>query len=95
VCVRRKRVVELVIVRLERLGSNQAEIRPRVVPPAFWGGASSAALGYLQCQARSLNTPLLPPSLPPTILNHNSSTLPTIKTAIIINNKITIKINNN
>ena len=44
VCVRRKRVVELVIVRLERLGSNQAEIRPRVVPPAFWSGASSVAL---------------------------------------------------
>jgi hypothetical protein len=35
VYVRRKRVVELVIVRCERLGSNQAEIRPEVVPPAF------------------------------------------------------------
>jgi hypothetical protein len=35
VCVRRKRVVELVINGCERLGRNQAEIRLKVVPPGF------------------------------------------------------------
>jgi hypothetical protein len=39
VCVRRKRVVELVIVRCEMLGKSQAEIRQKsgrnVVPPGF------------------------------------------------------------
>ena len=35
-------VVEFVINRFERLGSNQAEIRPQVVLPAFSGGANSA-----------------------------------------------------
>ena len=37
-------VVEFVINMCERLGSNQAEIRPQVVPPAFSGGANSATL---------------------------------------------------
>ena len=41
VCVRRKRVVELVINGCERLSRNQAEIRPQVVPPEFSGGANS------------------------------------------------------
>jgi hypothetical protein len=31
----RKGVVKFVINRYERLGSNQAEIRPGVVPPGF------------------------------------------------------------
>jgi hypothetical protein len=44
VCVRRKRVVELVIVRRKRLGKNQAEIRQNVVPPAFPLGANSVTL---------------------------------------------------
>jgi hypothetical protein len=44
VYVRRKGVVKLVINRRERLGSNQAEIRPQVVPPDFSGGASRLTL---------------------------------------------------
>jgi hypothetical protein len=35
VCIRRKRVVELVIVWYVRLGKSQAEIRQKVVPPGF------------------------------------------------------------
>jgi len=35
ICIRRKRVVKLVIVRYVRLGKNQAEIRQKVVPPEF------------------------------------------------------------
>jgi hypothetical protein len=44
VCVRRKRVVELVIVRRKRLGKNQAEIRPHWLRPAFPLGANSVTL---------------------------------------------------
>ena len=44
VYVRRERVVELVINGCERLGRNQAEIRPYWVPPEFSLGANSLTL---------------------------------------------------
>ena len=51
-CIRRERVVELVIERCDGLGGNQAEIRPQVVPPAFSGGANSVTQNF--CAARLL-----------------------------------------
>ena len=53
VYVRRKGVVKLVINGCERLGSNQAEIRPRVVPPGFWGSANRGTY-YIPFELRFL-----------------------------------------
>jgi hypothetical protein len=46
VYIRRKGVVKFVINRCERLSSNQAEIRPRVVPPGFWGSVNRGTLYF-------------------------------------------------
>jgi hypothetical protein len=55
VCVKRKRVVELVIVRCVRLSKNQAEIRQKVVPPVNRGRANSLTLFYIYVESTDLD----------------------------------------
>jgi hypothetical protein len=56
VCVRRERVVKLVIERCDGLGGNQAELGRKVVRPAFWGSANSLTLvKYHELVKKELN----------------------------------------